>query len=876
MLHKSSLKPVLMLGAGLSVLCALGFGLPEIAEAKAQSKAKPAAHKSVRKKASAKKAVAKKAVTPAVIAVDPAWPKLAPAGLVDPATEAKITEIMSQMTLEEKVGQTIQADINFIKPEDLKTYPLGSILAGGNSSPGQNERATPDAWLKLADDYWRAALDRPTKAPIPLLFGIDAVHGHSNLVGATIFPHNVGLGATHDPDLIEKIGAATAAEMAAAGVDWTFAPTVAVARDKRWGRAYESYSENPADVAAYSGKMVEGLQGVGGGANGIKPGHIMSTAKHFLGDGGTMDGKDQGDAEMSEADLARIHGAGYPPAIEAGTLSVMISFSSWNGQKMAGNKRLITGALKQRMHFDGFTVTDWDAHRQLESCAKDDCPEAMNAGVDMFMAPDSWKPMFENTLADVKAGTIPMSRLDDAVRRILRAKIKGGLFTLGAPLDRPLSGKWDQLGSPEHRAIARQAVRESLVLIKNENHTLPLDPGARILVTGSGANDIGKQAGGWTITWQGTGNTRRDFPNGESIYEGISKAVEQAGGTATLSDNGFYKEKPDVAVVVIGEDPYAEFQGDRANLDYQTGDRTDLELIHKLKSQGVKVVTVFLSGRPLWTNPEINASDAFVEAWLPGTEGGGIADVIIGDLNKQPRYDFKGKLTFSWPKTANQGPLNVGTVGYDPLFAYGYGLTYSDIGDVPQLSEDSGLRNVAVVNVDTYFAAGRIKAPWKLSLIEGAGANQGDLTSFGSPNGVVAQSPVDADKQEGGRALVFSGQGTGEAAITGDAVDLSRQTTGKMTVGITYRLDAPVTGPVLMGMGADLASEKKVDISKALTAPVGQWKTLKITLDCFVAAGLDPSKVGVPFSLTSDQALSISYSRISLASDEGDAACPAK
>ena len=347
--------------------------------------------------------------------------------------------------------------------------------------------------------------------------------------------------------------------------------------------------------------------------------------------------------------------------------------------------------------------------------------------------------------------------------------------------------------------------------------------------------------------------------------------------TASLSENGFYKEKPDVAVVVIGEDPYAEFQGDRANLDYQTGERTDLELIHKLKRQGVKVVTIFLSGRPLWTNPEINASDAFVAAWLPGSEGGGIADVIVGDLNKQPRHDFKGKLTFSWPKTANQGPLNVGTAGYDPLFAYGYGLTYKDIGDVPQLSEDSGLRDVAVVNVDTYFAAGRIRAPWKLSLIEGSGANPGDLTSFGSPNGVVTQSPVDADnKQEGGRSLVFSGQGMGEAAITGASVDLSRQTTGKMTVGITYRLDAPVTGPVLMGMGADLASEKKIDISKALTAPVGQWQTLKVTLDCFVAAGLDPSKVGVPFSLTSEKPLSISYSSIRLASDEGDGACPAK
>ncbi|MGZ3297637.1 MAG: glycoside hydrolase family 3 protein, partial [Asticcacaulis sp.] len=297
-----------------------------------------AAHKAASRKAAHKaKATAKasaKAAAARIIPVDQAWPKLGDAGLIDPATEARITDIMSKMTLEEKVGQTVQADINFIKPEDLKTYPIGSILAGGNSSPGGNERATPDQWLQLADDYWRGAAARPTRAPVPLLFGIDAVHGHSNLVGAIIFPHNVGLGAAHDPQLIKEIGEVTADEMSLAGVDWTFAPTVAVARDKRWGRSYESYSENPADVAAYAGMMVEGLQGVNGGRDGIKPGHIISSAKHFLGDGGTAGGKDQGDAQMSEADLARIHGAGYPPAIKAGVLSVMVSFSSWNGQKM--------------------------------------------------------------------------------------------------------------------------------------------------------------------------------------------------------------------------------------------------------------------------------------------------------------------------------------------------------------------------------------------------------------------------------------------------------------------------------------------------------------------------------------------------------------
>jgi beta-glucosidase len=859
--HLPCLKILLGAGVALAVLSA------GAADAKVAHKPHKAAHKT------AHKAVKKSDIIP----VDPAWPKLAPAGLVDPATEKRITDIMAKMTLEEKVGQTIQADINFIKPEDLTTYPIGSILAGGNSSPGGNERATPDQWLQLADDYWRGAAARPTKAPIPLLFGIDAVHGHSNLVGAVIFPHNVGLGAAHDPGLIQKIGEVTADEMSLAGVDWTFAPTVAVARDKRWGRAYESYSENPADVAAYAGRMVEGLQGVDGGKDGIQPGHIMSSAKHFLGDGGTEGGKDQGDAQMSEADLARIHGAGYPPAIQAGVLSVMVSFSSWNGQKMTGNKELITGALKQRMHFDGFAITDWNAQGQVPGCNNGDCPAAMNAGIDMFMAPDEWKAMYENTLKEVKSGVIPQARLDDAVRRILRAKIKAGLFDRAAPKDRPIAGHWENLGSPEHRAVARQAVRESLVLIKNENHALPLKPTGHILVTGDGADNIGKQCGGWTITWQGTGNANSDFPHGESIYQGVKETVEAAGGTAEVSTDGSYKQRPDAAIVVIGEDPYAEFQGDRANLVYKPGDTSELDMIQKLKAQGIPVVIVFESGRPLWTNPYINASDAFVEAWLPGTEGGGIADVLIGDGNGQPRNDFKGKLTFSWPKKGNQGPLNVGTEGYDPLFAYGYGLTYEDVGDVPHLSEDSGVSLDDVVNVDDYFDAGRVKAPWRLYLGDDKGQTQGDRDAFASPGGVVSQTAIDADKQEAGRSLVFNGQGHGEAVFTAlKPVDLSRQQGGKMTISVTYRLDKPLQGPVLLGMGTDSAHEHALDVASVLTAPVGQWKTLKVTLDCMANAGVDMKNVGAAFSLASDAPLSISYSSVKLASDEGDAVCPAK
>jgi beta-glucosidase len=881
MLNRNTMK-ALKSGASIAVILAVtSAGLVEAKPKSVKHKSHKAhAAKVVKAKAAAAPAVIAPApvVAEALIPVDPAWPVIGPAGIADPATEARITQLMGMMTIEEKVGQTIQADINFITPDELKTYPLGSILAGGNSSPGGNERATPDAWLKVADDYWRGSLAYPSKVKIPLLFGIDAVHGHSNLVGAVIFPHNVGLGATRDPELIKKIGEVTAAEMAVVGVDWTFAPTVAVSRDKRWGRSYESYSENPADVAAFSGKMVEGLQGENAAVTGVKPGHIMSTAKHFLGDGGTEGGKDQGDAIVPEADLANIHNAGYPPAIKAGALSVMASFSSWNGEKITGSKHLITGVLKQRMGFEGFVVTDWNAQGQVPGCTEESCPQAINAGIDMFMAPNSWKAIYENTLKQVKSGEIPAARLDDAVRRILRAKIKGGLFTLGAPKDRALSGKWESLGSAEHRAVARQAVRESLVLLKNNKSLLPIKAGARILVTGSGADDIGKQSGGWTITWQGTGNTNADFPNGQSIWAGIADAVKDAGGVASLSVDGVYKEKPQVAIVVIGEDPYAEFKGDRVNLDYQTGNRTDLKLIQKLKKAGIPVVTVFLSGRPLWVNPEINASDAFVAAWLPGTEGGGIADVLIGDKAGKARNDFKGKLSFSWPKTADQQPLNVGQPNYDPLFAYGYGLTYADKTTLTKLPEDSGLKNVAVVNTDDYFVAGKIKAPWKLSLSDDKGAVAGDEGTFASPQGFVTQSVVDVGKQEAGRALVFNGKGAGKVSIAGEPVDLSRQATGELTVAFTYRLDAAVAGPVWMSLGRDAFIQQKIDISPAIkVTPLGEWKTLKITLNCFKAVGVDMKQVGVPFALASDQPLSISYSEIKLASnDTGDAWCPVK
>ena len=410
---------------------------------------------------------------------------------------------------------------------------------------------------------------------------------------------------------------------------------------------------------------------------------MIATAKHFVGDGGTAGGKDQGDNPSSPQELRDIHGAGYPPAIEAGVQSVMASFSTVRGEKVHGNRELLTGRSRAT-----WTSTGWSSATGTRTAR---CPAAPTPAarlrstpvLDMFMAPDSWKGLYENTLAQVRSGEIPMARLDDAVRRILRVKLRAGLFGKGAPSTRPFAGRFDLLGSAEHRAVARQAVRKSLVLLKNQGGLLPLSPRANVLVAGDGADNISKQSGGWTISWQGTGVTTADFPNAQSIYSGISEAVRAAGGSATLSVDGKYRRKPDVAIVVFGEEPYAEFVGDRATLEFSPADKSALETLKRLKAAGIPTVAVFLSGRPMWVNPELNASDAFVAAFLPGSEGGGVADVLFRDPAGAVRNDFRGKLSFSWPKRGDQTPLNRGDPNYDPLFAFGYGLTAADRVDVP-------------------------------------------------------------------------------------------------------------------------------------------------------------------------------------------------
>jgi beta-glucosidase len=622
----------------------------------------------------------------------------------DPRIEARISELLRKLTLEQKVAQMVQADIRYVTPEDVKTYRLGSILNGGGAFPGNEKHAAASDWVALADRFYDASMDSSGGAPaIPIMWGTDAVHGHNNVIGATLFPHNVGLGAAHDPDLVQRIGAATAREVAATGIDWTFAPTVAVVRDIRWGRSYEGYSERPDMVRVYAGRMVQGLQGTVDTPSFLDGNHILATAKHFIGDGGTNHGIDRGNNRSSEQDLLSIHGQGYVAAIQSGVQTVMASYNSWQGVKLHGQRHLLTDVLKTRMGFDGLVVSDWDGVDEVQGCSKDRCAQAINAGIDMIMVPEQWKAFMQNTVAQVRAGDIPMARIDDAVTRILRVKLRAGLFEKGRPSSRPLAGKSAEIGAPAHRALAREAVRKSVVLLKNDKCLLPLSPKANVLVAGDGADNIGKQAGGWSISWQGTGNTNADFPGATSLFDGIRSAVTAAGGTATLNVEGSYETKPDVAIVVFGENPYAEWHGDIKSLEYQgpsddghevdmqrpapevsaldeanprisaassqppVAPNADLALLQRLRQSGIPVVAVFLTGRVRGVTPELDASNAFAVAWWPGTEGGGIADVLFRKGNGEVNFPITGKLSYAWP-------LGGGRSGDSALFPYGYGL----------------------------------------------------------------------------------------------------------------------------------------------------------------------------------------------------------
>ena len=582
-----------------------------------------------------------------------------------------INNLINKMTLEQKVGQIIMPDIDEVTPAEAKAYQLGTFLNGGGKFPNKNKNSSINDWKELSKEYYDAS-PVVEGIVIPILWGTDAVHGHNNVIGATIFPHNIGLGSTMNASLIKSIGEVVAKEVLSTGIPWTFAPTIAVPQNDLWGRTYEGYSEDPELVSLLGEAMIKGLQGEG--KEFLDDNHVLATAKHFLGDGGTKNGVDQGNTILSEQKLKDIHGKPYFDAINSCIQTVMASFNSWNGQKAHGSKYLLNNILRDQMGFRGLVVGDWNGHGQVPGCSKESCPESFNAGVDIFMAPDEWKPLYINTLRQVKEGIIKEERLDQAVKNILSVKYLLGMFNERKPHEYP----FNYIGDSRHKDIARQAVRESIVLLKNNNKTLPITSNKHILVIGDSANKITKHMGGWTITWQGRENTNDEFPNSLSIFEAIKLKAESNGSTVEFSDNANYKKKPDLVIFVYGEDPYAEGDGDRKTLFYQNHDKSFKNYMKQISDQKISSVSLFISGRPLIINEELNLSDAFVQLWLPGSAIEGVTDVIFTNQENKISYDFKGKLSYSWPKNSSQFELNFGDANYDPLFKYKYGLSYKD------------------------------------------------------------------------------------------------------------------------------------------------------------------------------------------------------
>jgi beta-glucosidase len=597
---------------------------------------------------------------PALPACDEQFSSLSVPGLAENRweitlkTEADIPAALAAMTLEEKIGQLVQTDIAAATPRDAREYHIGSII----STVPTGELGTTRAWRELFDEYQREALQ--TRTGIPVVIAIDAVHGHSYFDGnSVILPHNIGLGATRNPELAKRLAEITARELSATGIHWTFSPTLAVARNIRWGRTFESFSEDVELPTEFAAALIEGYQG----DDLADSSTVAATVKHFIADGATDDGIDRGDATITDAEIRAMHLPAFVEAIDAGALAIMASFSSINGEKLHGSGKFLTEMLKKELGFDGVVVSDWEGVT-LSGLALED---GLNAGIDMFMFAESWKTSLPELLRIARNGDVPIERVDDAVTRILRMKLRLGLF------ETPFSSAAcaSSVGSREHRDIARQAVRESLVLLKNDG-ILPLDKRSKVVVVGSHASNVAYQSGGWTKKWQGAhldlyGNPAHEIAGATSIIDGVRNII----GDENVIDAGIdrFRDDADIAIIVVGETPYAEGVGDRKASELVLSEE-QRELIRRYSDAGAKVVTVLISGRPLLVNEQIEQSAAFVAAWLPGSEGQGIAEVLFGEHN------FSGKLSFSWPRDANQIPINVGDSEYDPLYDFGYGLTY--------------------------------------------------------------------------------------------------------------------------------------------------------------------------------------------------------
>ena len=775
--------------------------------------------------------------------------------------DRRVEALLSTLTLEQKVAQRIQGEIKHVTPEDVRVYGLGSVLNGGGSFPAQNKHASVQDWVDLADAYYLASIDTSAgSAGIPIIWGTDAVHGHNNVIGATIFPHNIALGAIGDAELTAAIAGATAREVSATGIDWIFAPTLAVALDPRWGRTYESYGSNPVLVKDFAGGVVEAMQAEG----------IVATAKHFIGDGGTHRGIDQGDTRLSKDDLMTIHAQGYLSAIEAGVMTVMASFNSWKGDKIHGNSELLTGLLRDELGFDGFVVSDWNGIGQVAGCEPDNCVQAINAGIDMVMVPKDWRTLLDNMIEQVRAGEITEARIDEAVSRILKVKLQSGLMERGLPSKRA-AGYADAIGAETHRELAREAVRRSLVLMKDPTGLLPLDPAGIYRIAGAGADDIGLQSGGWTISWQGTGNVNADFPNGTSILDGFIARAAAAGGDVALYDSDEALAELDAVVMVMAEPPYAEGQGDIENLAWQQGRSRDLQKISELKEQGIPVVTLFLTGRPLWVNAELNASDAFVIGWLPGSEGAAVAEVMMAGADDAAQHDFEGKLPMPWPNH-DLNPKDHDLSVTQHAFPVGYGMSAGAKLEWVALAEDPIGQPKAL---ETWVFDKGVKDPWRLYVGDDfdwsveVGPRGGT-----SARGELSLTVVDRKVQEDARRIEFSGSGEHLSQVYfqfEDPVNMRALEMADGALSFDMRLLQRPTEPVKLRMDCGYPCSGEMDITHVLqTADPDAWQRMSFPMKCFAQLGVDSSKVNTPFLLATTGALSLEISEVVLAERPDD------
>ena len=833
------------------------------------------------------------------------WPKIKSAIPTRDYMEERVADIVSQMTLGEKVGQMIMPEYRQITPKEAKQYKIGSVLNGGGGWPNEDKHASALEWALQSDKYWIALNDAYAGRGfrIPFLWATDAVHGNNNVYGATLFPHNIGLGAANNPDLLFEIGRITAKEVAATGLDLTFAPTVTTPRDYRWGRVYEGYAEIPDITYQYASAIVQGLQGTEKELRSEQ--RVLSTVKHWIGDGGTFNGVDRGVTFYSEDDLRNIHAMGYYSALEAGAQVVMTSFNSWQKNdakdkstdstktesnrfgKLHGSRYLVTDVLKEKMGFDGIVVTDWNGHGEVAGCTNQSCPKAVNAGNDLFMVTDNkdWKAFYQNVIKQVQDGQIPMARIDDAVTRILRVKMRAGLWEKPKPSYRLLAGEQQILGALEHRKVARQAVSESLVLLKNENKTLPFEPkNHSYLVVGSAANDIQKQSGGWTLTWQGNENKPQDFVHATTVLEAFKQVV----GDKHVYTDPNEASMDTIAVVVMGEDPYAEMYGDikahqtLAYSELKPSYAKDLQLIQALKKKGFTVVTILFSGRPLYVNPELALSDAFVAAWLPGTEGQGITDVLFA----QEGADFTGKLSYSWPNskcmtTINKSSQNIPNYrapdfeqtgkDFTPLFSYGYGLNYT--------TEQKGLAAPSLFMDKRQWGCGETKAKERPTTNLEIFNREATTTFVPKMSGKVTKWKGTfisrAKKMEMGTASIlplnYKHQQDALRIDFGQQLPMQFyiQTPDKKGVDMRHYLAANSTLEFDIAVRSEIPSTLKLashcvypcgamaPIQKELKAIVeasdSEWVTVKVPLQCFADNGGNFSSINTPFLLYADE-----------------------